>query len=267
MQQAAIMHDSIDALDFGPAVHLVPGSSGGTGAEVIFVCEHASNRIPDGLRGLGLSDEARQSHIAWDPGALDLARTMAAQTGSTLVHGGISRLVYDCNRPPEADSAIPERSEAYAIPGNAGLPAEVRQARVDAIYRPFHDQLAERIRALRPVLSLMVTVHSFTPVYHGQRRAVEIGILHGKDPAFAQAMMRTAPPDTAHITRLNEPYSAADGVAHTLDMHGAVNGLASVMLEVRSDLIATEAQQARMAALFVQWIGRTRAGTERGAAT
>lgn len=259
------MHDSPDPCDFGPAVHVVPGTPGGTGAEVIVVCEHASPRIPEGLQGLGLSDAARLSHIAWDPGALDLARMMAAQTGATLVHGGISRLVYDCNRPPEAASAIPVRSEIFDIPGNVALTAKARQARVDAIYRPFHDRLAERIRALRPFLALMVTVHSFTPVYMGQRRAVDIGILHGKDPAFAEAMMRSAPQDAGLVIRLNEPYSAADGVAHTLDMHGAVNGLANVMLEVRNDLIATEAQQARMAQLLIQWICRTRAQTERRA--
>lgn len=258
------MNDSRTALDFGPAVHLVPGAPGAKGSEVILVCEHASNRIPAGLQGLGLSSEARLSHIAWDPGALALAKIMSHATGATLVHGGISRLVYDCNRPPEAESAIPQRSEAWEIPGNAGLSPEARQARVEAIYRPFHDQLAERIRALRPVLKLMVTVHSFTPVYHGRRREVQIGILHGRDPAFAEAMMRTAPTASGFVIRLNEPYSAADGVAHMLDMHGAVNGLPNVMLEVRNDLLVTEEQQQHMAHLLVQWICRARVLTERG---
>ncbi|MGP6088960.1 N-formylglutamate amidohydrolase [Antarctobacter jejuensis] len=257
------MQDSLDTIDFGPAVHLVPGAPGGSGAEVLVVCEHASNRVPSALRGLGLSDDLLHSHIAWDPGALDLARMMAAQTGATLVHGGISRLVYDCNRPPESPGAMPERSEHHDIPGNRDLSDADRAMRVAAVYRPFHDKVSDRIRVLRPVLTLMVTVHSFTPVFQGVRRAVEIGILHGRDPGFARAMMATAP--KGYDVRLNEPYSAADGVAHTLDLHGAVNGLPNVMLEVRNDLLETEQQQEEMAKLFVQWICRTRALTERGA--
>ncbi len=262
MQQAGRMQDSFATLNFGPAVHLLPGAPGGTGAEVLVVCEHASNRIPDDLWGLGLSEELKRSHIAWDPGALELARKMSAQTGATLVYGGLSRLVYDCNRPPDSPGAMPERSETHDIPGNRDLTADARSARVAAVYRPFHDKVADRIRALRPVLTLLVTVHSFTPVFKGQRRTVEIGILHGRDPGFARAMMETAP--EGHDVRLNEPYSAADGVAHTLDMHGAVNGLQNVMLEVRSDLLETEEQQTKMAQMFVQWICRTRAITEGG---
>jgi predicted N-formylglutamate amidohydrolase len=264
MQQVETMEHSVDAIDFGPAVHLVPAAPGGKGAEVIVVCEHASHRIPSALGDLGLSTDAQKSHIAWDPGALGVARLLASQTGATLVYGGISRLVYDCNRPPEATSAIPEQSERYSIPGNACLSASARQARVQAVYCPFHDQLAERIRALRPVLALIVTIHSFTPVYNGQRREVEIGLLHGKDPSFAKAMLDFAPPDGAFVTRLNEPYSAADGVAHTLDIHGAVNGVANVMIEIRSDLIDTEEGQAKIAQTLIQWICRTRALTERG---
>lgn len=265
MQHGNRMQDSVNTLDYGPAVHLLPGSHDGSGSQVIVVCEHASNRIPEGLNDLGLSQEALQSHIAWDPGALEVARLMASQTGATLVYGGVSRLVYDCNRPPDAPSAMVVRSEDQEIPGNAALTQAERDARTSQIYRPFHDQLAERVRALRPVLALMVTIHSFTPVYKGKKRAVDIGILHGKDPSFAKAMLEKAPVGGDFIIQLNEPYSAADGVAHTLDIHGAVNGLANVMIEIRNDLIATEADQARMAHLLVQWICRTRSLTESGA--
>lgn len=262
MQQVDHMQDSPDIIEFGPAAQVVPGAPGGSGAEVLVVCEHASNRVPVALGGLGLPADLLDSHIAWDPGALDLARGIAALTGATLVHGCISRLVYDCNRPPQAPGAMPEQSETHDIPGNQGLNDAARKARINGVYRPFHDMVADRIRALRPVLTLIVTVHSFTPVFMGKRRSVEIGVLHGRDPAFARAMMDSAPRN--YDVRLNEPYSAADGVAHTLDMHGSVNGLPNVMLEVRNDLLETEEQQEKMARLIVQWICRTRALTEPG---
>ena len=81
--------------------------------DVLFVCEHASNHFPKQFGDLGLDDVARQSHVAWDPGALALTRLLAERFDASLVAGGVSRLLYDCNRPPEAASAIPQRSESF----------------------------------------------------------------------------------------------------------------------------------------------------------
>lgn len=230
---------------------------------VLLVCEHAANRIPDFLGDMGLTAEARESHIAWDPGALGVARHMAAQMSAPLVHGGVSRLVYDCNRPPDAAGAMPVRSEQYDIPTNATMSADDRQIRVENVYVPFSDALSGQITQ-HPSLQLMVTVHSFTPVYHGQMRDVELGILHGKDDRFALAMMQAVPTDSPYVTRLNEPYSATDGVAHTLDTHAWPNGLANVMIEIRNDLIRTSDQQCAMAGHLVPWINQTLAGFQTG---
>ena len=84
--------------------------------EVVLVCEHASAVIPCIFNYLGLGKQAAASHIAWDLGALDTARAMSRHLDAVLVAGCVSRLVYDCNRPPEASSAMPEVSEVYAIP-------------------------------------------------------------------------------------------------------------------------------------------------------
>lgn len=247
----------------GPVVHVEPAAPD---ASIILVCEHGSARIPDALAGLGLSPELLQSHIAWDPGALGVAHGLARRFAAPLVHGGISRLVYDCNRPPESPDAIPAHSEIHGVPGNLGLDAAARRERVDEIYWPFTNRLAAEIRTRRAALELMVTVHSFTPVYRGRRRDVEIGILHGKDARFAEQMVALAPAGQDHVVRLNKPYSAADGVAHTLDLHGAANRLPSVMLEIRNDLIATGAQQDDIADLMAKWIGQSLAAFREEAA-
>ena len=224
---------------------------------VVLVCEHASNRIPDFLGDMGLSVDARQSHIAWDPGALAVAKLMAESMSAPLVHGGVSRLVYDCNRPPEAKGAMPERSEDYLIPANVALSAQARQSRVEGVYTPFTKALSGLIADNRSSLELMVTIHSFTPVYHGQKREVELGILHGVDDRFAKAMMASLPSDQPFVVRLNEPYAAADGVAHTLDAQALPVDLPNVMIEIRNDLIKTPQQQVAMADFLVPWIGRT----------
>ena len=215
----------------------------------LIVCEHASNFIPESFAGLGLDDAALESHIAWDPGAMAVAETMSSLLDAPLVAQRFSRLLYDCNRPPSSETAVPEMSEIYPVPGNAGLSAADRQARVDRFYTPFHDTLAacidRRINAgFEPVI---VTVHSFTPVYKGVRRAVELGILHDTDTRLADALIETTKAGTDLVIRRNEPYNASDGVAHTLVEHGISRGLLNVMLEIRNDLIADAASQTEMA--------------------
>lgn len=243
---------------FGPVAHVVERM----GRAFLVVCEHASKRIPAEFADLGLAPGLLSSHIAWDPGALGLAKALAEALDAPLVHGGVSRLIYDCNRPPEAPDAIPEVSEIHKIPGNCGLSRTARQARINEVYQPFHERLAEAIRACRP--AVLVTIHSFTPTYRGLARAVELGILHGIDPRFALAMMENEPEGSRYNIRLNEPYGPEDKVAHILDRHGVGNGLLNVMIEVRNDLLTTPDQQRTVAELLSPWIMRTQAAVDAG---
>ncbi|MEX0283574.1 MAG: N-formylglutamate amidohydrolase [Paracoccaceae bacterium] len=253
------MESQATYVDFGDVVDVTPAIGA---PQVVVVCEHSSNRMPAGLDDLGLSGDALTSHVAWDPGALGVAQGLAGHLNAVLVSGGVSRLVYDCNRPPEADSAVPARSEVHDIPGNRSLSKAARAERVSGVYEPFRKTLAEQINRHRASLGLMVTVHSFTPVYNGQPREVEIGLLHGRDTRFCRAMLANTPDDIGHNVRLNEPYAAVDGVAHTLDEHGAANDLQNVMIEIRNDLIQRPEQQAGMAILLADWISNTRRATE-----
>lgn len=214
---------------------------------IVLVCEHASHQIPAAWGDLGLKAEARLAHIAWDPGALDLARALARRLGACLVHAPVSRLVYDLNRAPDQDGAMPAKSEIHAVPGNAGISAEERARRTQAIYVPFHDDLHIEI-ARRMALGLapvIVTIHSFTPVYFGQSRAVEFGIIHDSDDRLARAILAHAPKGLD--ARLNEPYSALDGVTHTLRLQANPYRLPNAMLEIRNDLIASPAAAEAMA--------------------
>lgn len=215
----------------------------------VLVCEHGSNAFPEAWGDLGLTAAERAAHIAWDPGALDLARALALRLQAVLVHAPVSRLIYDCNRAPDMAGAMPLRSEVYTIPGNAAISAQERLARTQAVYLPWVQGLqrviAERIAlGLRPVV---VTVHSFTPVYHSVARAVEFGVIHDADDALARAVVAVASQKTQLNVQLNAPYSAADQVTHSLRLHATPYGLPNVMLELRNDLIATPEQVSDMA--------------------
>ena len=232
----------------------------------IIVCEHASRRMPEALGTLGLSAEALSSHIAWDPGALAVARLLATSLDATLVHQRFSRLVYDCNRPPCSPAAMPEKSEVYDIPGNRELDQAARDARTAALYEPFRTALARLVRARMAEgrAPVVVTVHSFTPVYFGRPRDVEIGILHDADSRLADAMLAAAARDGGYAVRRNEPYGPEDGVTHTLKEHGLVNGLANVMIEVRNDLVRDEAGERAVADYLAGLLGEGLASLEQG---
>lgn len=228
----------LDATD-GDPVAIERADAGG---DILLVCEHASRTLPASFGDMGLSAEALSSHIAWDPGALAVSMLLSKSLDATLIHQRFSRLVYDCNRPPEADAAMPPVSEIFTVPRNVDISAEERQARAEAIYFPFRDAVAAFIRgrqaAGRPCI--LVTMHSFTPVYNGNRRTVEIGILHDSDKRLADRMLARADADGRYVVRRNDPYGPADGVTHTLIEHGVKNGLLNVMIEVRNDLLKDE---------------------------
>lgn len=220
----------------------------GRGA-VVLLCEHASSFIPDALDGLGLSEADRTSHIAWDPGARAVSLALSRALDAPFVAGLTSRLVYDCNRPPEDASAMPARSETTDVPGNQSLTQVDRDARTNGIYVPFCAEVTALLqaRAAKGLDTVLVTIHSFTPVYFGKPRAVEIGILHDTDTRLADAMLAQSSALEHRVVMRNAPYGPEDGVTHSLQVHGMANGLLNVMIEIRNDLIADTNGQTKLA--------------------
>lgn len=212
---------------------------------VVIVCEHARNFIPPAFNNLGLSLTAQQSHIAWDPGALGVAQDLRRRLNADLIASSVSRLIYDCNRSPESPSAMPDKSEAFEIPGNRNLTEAERSARATAVYVPFRTALTNILNERGT--GIVVTIHSFTPVYHGVRRSCEIGVLHDTDARLAEAMLQAVPANFPFKLERNVPYSATDGVTHTLATVAVPRFWPNVMLEIRNDLIETKSQQLSVA--------------------
>ena len=247
------------AANEGPPVEVVNPDGAG---DIVLICEHAGNLIPHSLNALGLDQDVLESHVAWDLGAAPVARSMAALLDAPLVLQRFSRLVYDCNRPPDAEGAMPAKSEVYHIPGNADLSNAARAARVDAVYRPFRastsailDRMVEAGKT-----PAVVTIHSFTPVFHGKPRTVALGLLHDTDTRLTDAMLEASADWSDLDVRRNEPYGPSDGVTHTLRVDAIARDLPNVMIEVRNDLIAEPHQQsamaARLASLVREGLGR-----------
>ncbi|MHC8411889.1 N-formylglutamate amidohydrolase [Pseudomonas sp. Hz4] len=207
---------------------------------LILVCEHASRFIPAGLYDLGLSHEAAREHIAWDIGALALAEGLSQALGATLLAANYSRLLVDLNRPRHAPDSIPAQSEIYQVPGNRDLDDATREYRRQSLFEPFHARLHtlidQRVVQGRPVR--VVGIHSFTPVYHGQPRRLEIGVLYGQATTYAQRLIDGLSQHPLKIAG-NEPYTINPLGDMTVPVHGDARGLESVLIEVRNDLLRT----------------------------
>lgn len=213
---------------------------------VVLICEHASNHIPAEYQQLGLSDADVASHAAWDPGALDLALQLSRALDGLVIAGAVSRLVYDCNRPPDAPSAFPAKSELIETPGNRDLSPAQKAARTAQVYDPFCAAVSGALDE-RGADAVVVTVHSFTPVYFGEKREVEIGLLHDADSRLVDAMLHHAEKVPHRVIERNAPYGPEDGVTHTLQRDALPRGLQNVMIEVRNDLLASPAMIAQIA--------------------
>ncbi|MBN9242979.1 MAG: N-formylglutamate amidohydrolase [Mesorhizobium sp.] len=225
-----------------------PGGKG----RLVLTCDHASNVLPPEFGTLGLPATALQRHIAWDPGALPVARYMAQALDAVLVETRLSRLLLDCNRPLDAPDLIPPVSETTVIPGNAGLSAAEREARVARCWQPFHEAveavMEERLAAGHE--TWLVSVHSFTPVYKDVRRPWQIGIIHDDDTRLASPLIAALKTRRELSVGVNEPYSPADRVYFTLERHARARGMPCAMIEIRNDEIAGEAGQKKWGAML-----------------
>jgi predicted N-formylglutamate amidohydrolase len=208
----------------------------------LMVCDHAGNRIPRALGTLGLAEAELQRHIAWDIGAGALAEIVAARLDACLIRQTYSRLVIDCNRPPGVPSSIATVSERTEIPGNRDLGETRKDARRRLIFEPYHGAIAaalDRRRALG-IETVFLAMHSFTPVFMGEARSWECGVLYNRDGRFARILAALMASDDLSVGD-NAPYAMTDASDYTVPVHAEARSLPYVELEIRQDLIADEA--------------------------
>lgn len=211
----------------------------------LLICDHASKRIPDALDRLGLPDHEINRHIGWDIGAAAVARQLSQAFDATLVLQGYSRLVIDCNRHPHVETSIPAVSEATAVPGNADVNAEAAAKRVEKIFAPYHAEISSLLdeRETRQQRSVLIAVHSFTPLYHGEARPWHIGIQYNRDPVLSHCMIAELARDDNLCIGDNKPYSVSDETDYSIPVHAEGRGLPYILIELRHDLIEDEAGQ------------------------
>jgi predicted N-formylglutamate amidohydrolase len=226
------------------------------GSPFLLICDHASRRIPRALGDLGVPESELQRHVAWDIGAAVVARHLAAALDAFVILQNYSRLVIDCNRPLDSPGSIVARSEATDIPGNANLDAAAAAARAREIFAPYHSRIAAELdrRAAQQRPTILISVHSFTPVYHSVARPWHVGMLYGRDARVAHRLLEIIRTEGRWNVGDNEPYAVSATTDYALPVHCEKRGIAHVGLEIRQDLIEQPRGQDEWAARIAGWL-------------
>jgi predicted N-formylglutamate amidohydrolase len=219
----------------------------GTGAGVLVTCEHASERLPEPWRWSARDRRLVGTHWAYDLGAAELAREYADAIGAVAVLARFSRLLADPNRPEDSPTLFRATAEGEPVELNAEIVPAEREIRLDGYYRPFHEAVDREVAASgAPVLLAM---HTFTPLYEGTPRALEVGVLFDEEEALAAELL-DAFRAAGLLAAPNEPYSGRLGLIHVVDRHARTHGRRAIELEVRQDLAVDPAFRARFVALL-----------------
>lgn len=224
--------------------------------QFLIICDHASNYIPPELAGLGLPQDQLVRHIAYDIGALNVASLIAEGLNCPLVASQFSRLVIDPNRGLDDPTLVVKLSDGTIIPANRKVdPFNDKvawQARIDDYYTPYNFAVKQAIACAKAAghVPIILSVHSFTPNWRGQKRPWHAAVLWDKDDRLRDLMVdyMARQPDICFGD--NAPYSG-QLKNDCLYRHGTKNGLPHALIELRQDEISDAAGQAYWAAHMV----------------
>lgn len=214
-----------------------------------FTCEHASNRVPAPLRTTAMDRAWLETHWGYDIGARTMSRELARMTGSYAVMARFSRLVVDANREPHQRDLIRPATEGHALTFNANVSDAERERRISRFHEPYHAAVDEGLAArLAGGVGdiLLLSVHSFTPVWNNRVRPMDVGVLFSPYEAVARRLEAELQKEGLE-TALNKPYSGREGLIYAAERHGQSHQVVFLELEVNQSLCCTPARARRAA--------------------
>lgn len=210
---------------------------------IVLLCDHASNRVPRSLGTLGVADYQLGRSLAWDIGIHEVAASLSGLLEAPLLSTNYSRLVIDCNRPPESRESVPEVSEGVVIPANREIDSVDRQSRQSEIFWPYHQAITDLLdwRSRQGLKTTLVSLHSFNPVRSGCFRKWDIGVTYmSPNPLSSHLLATLGGPNHDFLVGDNEPYKVTRDSDFVIPRHGEDRGLRGVLIEIRQDLLVHE---------------------------
>jgi len=213
--------------------------AGDFSSSIIFLCDHATNFVPEELDNLGLDEHVFERHIAYDIGVADLTRSLAAHFGAPAVMSKFSRLLIDPNRGEDDPTLIMRLSDGAVIPLNSRLGEAEKKDRLQRYYQPYHSAISDVIdhSLSEGSIPVLISIHSFTPAWKEVPRPWHAGILWDKDARFARPLIEALEDQRDIVVGDNQPYSGSLR-GDCLHRHGTMRGLSHGLVEVRQDLIS-----------------------------
>ena len=214
----------------------------GRTSSMVITCEHASPAIPAPLVAEAADLPWLETHWAYDIGAATVSRRLADRRECVAVLSTFSRLVCDPNRDATDPTWIRTEVEGHALGFNQGVDAAERERRRTHYHDPYHAVIDELLAQRTPSGAdvPLLSIHSFTPVYEGEDRSMEVGILFDRYQPIAERLALELGRE-GFTTALNAPYSGMDGLIFAAQRHGQAHNVVYLELEVRQDLIGDEA--------------------------
>lgn len=219
----------------------------------VFLCDHATNKIPSRYKNLGLNPEQLSRHIAYDPGAAEVTEQLATHFGATAIFSCFSRLLIDPNRGEDDPTLLMRIADGAVVPGNRTIDAEERERRLATFYWPYHNAITKTLddKIAHGITPILISIHSFTETWRGTPRPWHVGVLWAQDPRVARPIIDALAQNEAWVVGDNAPYSGElDG--DTMWRHGTERKIPHALIELRQDLIRTEKGQKEWADTLIR---------------
>jgi predicted N-formylglutamate amidohydrolase len=231
----------------------------------VFLCDHASNSVPDELQDLGLPAAELRRHIALDIGAAGVTEALSESFDAPAILSPVSRLVIDCNRHLDASDLVPEVSDGTIIPGNLKLTEAARADRIERWFEPYHQAVESVLveREARGMQSIAVSVHSMTPSLAGKPRVCQIALSSYVDRSLADPVLEALRRPGDVVVGDNEPYDLDPEVDYSIPFHALRRGLPHIQVEFRQDEVAEAASQRGWALRFARALAEVTRSRER----
>lgn len=228
------------------AFEVRPGDGG-----LLLTCEHASARLPAGWRWPERDARLHGTHWTFDLGAAELTHELSTSLRSAAVLSTFTRLLVDPNRADHDPSLFRTHADGLPVELNARLDDSEIRRRLERYWSRYHEAVdREAARTSAPVL---LSVHTFTPVYEGAPRAMEVGVLFDREETLAESLAETLRAE-GFVVAMNEPYSGKEGLMYAAERHAGAHGKHALELEVRQDLAVRPEVRARVVAALRRFV-------------
>ncbi len=221
--------------------------------KILFIADHASNYIPKSLKNLGLSKNLIDTHISFDLGIRDLCISLSKSCNAKYIAGDHSRLIIDLNRDIFDPTLIPVIADKKVIPSNINLSNYEKRKRVLRIYKKYHDEIRKIIK--RDNINILISLHSFNPIFKNKKRNIHFGILSNQDRKLSEAILNEMRRRKIRVGD-NEPYKG-NLIGDTMYTHGLQNNMNHSLIEVRNDLLSSSTRINKVSALLKEIINES----------